>query len=205
MILFCFAMFFECTHFVVCVRVSVCMSVCVIVCVVNMQVHLRMNMSVHGEPKAGGGQSRIGNFPYYSFSFCFETFSHWNWSSYLAKLSHQWMDSLAQTSMSQCLQGIQSWAFLLLLTIPAPPILVVFPKLVMLMERLTVWGIWLKNEIRMMISEIMTCFAGKISADIVILQLFYNSYFRFHKYGKLADLASINWISKVCENSMSSS
>lgn len=27
----------------------------------------------------------------------------------------------------------------------------------------------------------------------------YNSYFRFHKYGKLMDLANINWISKVCE------
>lgn len=40
------------------------------------------------------------------------------------------------------------------------------------MERLTVRGhcIWLKNEIRMTISEIMTCFGGKISAVIVILQ-----------------------------------
>lgn len=80
---FCFIMFYECNFVVLCAHECIWVRVCDNVWVVNMHVHLWMLMSVHVEPKAGGGQSKIDNFLYYSFPCCFETFSHWNWSSYL--------------------------------------------------------------------------------------------------------------------------
>lgn len=80
---FCFVLLCSMNATLLCVwtHAHIWVRVCDNVWVVNMHVHLWMLMSVHVEPKAGGGQSDIDNFLYYSFPCCFETFSHWNWSS----------------------------------------------------------------------------------------------------------------------------